>query len=714
MNAFAPLTGTMKVALLGNPNAGKSTLFNRLTGLKQKVGNFPGVTVEKKVGKCKLKTGEELEIIDLPGTYSLYPKSLDEEVVVQTLLDPQSPDQPDLILLIADASNLKRHLLLFSQIKDLGYPVILVLNLIDQAEAQGLSIDIEQVRAKFRVDAITLNAKSGKNLEELKVLIQSKLKKTRNTENGHYMVNPTFFQPQLIQAIKEEMHLPNDYLAYQYAHHYQKLPSINQEAKQHIARLVQRYGFDPVHLQSKETIARYEIIQDVLDEALHSAQAQESDSLTWSERLDQILVHQVWGYVCFFALLMLIFQAVYSWATYPMDGIEWAFGSLQELCKQYLPAGVLTDLLADGVIAGLGGIMVFIPQIAILFAFIAILEESGYMARVMFIMDKLMRKFGLNGKSVVPLISGVACAVPAIMATRNIDNWKERLITIFVTPLMSCSARLPVYIILIALIVPDQTILGVFNLQGFALMGMYLLGFVMALLSAWVMQKILKSAERSFLIMELPTYKFPNWSNIFFTILEKVKVFVLEAGKIILAMSIILWVLSSYGPPQAMEAAEKKAKALHQANPSLSLENKVASLRLEASYAGQFGKLIEPIIVPLGYDWKIGIALITSFAAREVFVSTISTIYSVGSGDENLNTIRKKMQAEINPKTGKPVFTPAVGCSLLIFYAFAMQCMSTLAIVYRETKSWKWPLLQFTYLTALAYISSFAVYQLMS
>jgi ferrous iron transport protein B len=434
-------------------------------------------------------------------------------------------------------------------------------------------------------------------------------------------------------------------------------------------------------------------------------------------RLDKVLLHKFWGFFLFLGILFLMFQAIYAWATYPMDAIDWLFGYWQETTKMYLPKGVLTDLLADGVIAGLGGIVIFIPQIAILFGLITILEESGYMARVIFMMDKLMRKFGLNGKSIVPLISGVACAIPAVMATRNIDNWKERLITIFVTPLMSCSARLPVYTILIALIIPDYFILGFINLQGLMLMGMYLLGFVMALISAWVMKKILKTPEKSFLIMEFPTYKFPRWANIGYVVVEKVKVFVWEAGKIILAISIILWVLSSYGPGNAMQQAEKQAIQRFETKTHkhpITLENQIASARLEASYIGQFGKFIEPALVPLGYDWKIGIALITSFAAREVFVGTISTIYSMGNQGDDLNTLKSRMLAEINPQTGEKRYTFAVGLSLLMFYAFALQCMSTIAIVYRETKSRKWTLIQFLYFTTLAYLSSFLVYQLFS
>ena len=425
----------------------------------------------------------------------------------------------------------------------------------------------------------------------------------------------------------------------------------------------------------------------------------------------------MWGYVIFFSLLFLIFQSIFAWAQVPMDFIDTAFAKFSSYLISVLPSGPLSSLLAEGVVPGIGGILIFIPQIAILFAFISILEESGYMARVVFMMDKVMRKFGLNGKSVVPLMSGVACAIPAIMAARTIDNWKERTITILVTPLMSCSARLPVFTIIIALIVPNQKALGFFNLQGLALMGLYLLGFVAAMVSALVIKLLIRVKERSYLIMELPPYRIPKWSNVGYTIVEKTKAFVFEAGKIILAISIILWVLASYGPGDTLNNAEarvlEESKNLRLTEEALA--DRIAAYKLEHSYAGIIGKGLEPIIKPLGYDWKIGIALITSFAAREVFVGTMATIYSIGSvSDSDTATIQQRLKAEINPETGGPRFTPAVGFSLLVFYTFAMQCMSTLAIVYRETKGWKWPLIQLTYMTALAYLSALIVYQVLS
>lgn len=703
----------MKIALVGNPNSGKSSLFNQLTGLNQKIGNFAGVTVDKKTGFCQLNTQEKVEILDLPGTYSLYPKSLDEKVVLETLINPQSEDKPDLVLVIADASNLKRNLLLFTQVKDLGLPIILVLNLVEVGEAKGIHIDTDLLQSTLGVDVVALNARTGKNIAQLKQLLSQKNQAKNQPTESNPFINTYFFAPQLIKDLKDFFQIKNDYLAFQYGQQYAQLDFLSKEQKTHVHQLIEKYQFNTIASQSKETVARYEIIDDLLKDALQKNAIQFQKD-TFSDKIDKILLHRVWGYLVFFGVLFLIFQSIFTFASYPMEWIDQSIGALQTWLKDSLPKSLLTDLLADGIIAGLGGILVFIPQIAILFAFISILEESGYMARVMFLMDKLMRVFGLNGRSVVPLISGVACAIPAIMATRNIDNWKERLITIFVTPLMSCSARLPVYTVLIALVVPNNSILGIFNLQGLALMSLYLLGFVMALVSAWVMQQIIHTSEKSFLIMELPGYKVPRWANIGLIVGEKVKIFVFEAGKMILAISIILWVMASYGPSGAMEKAEKDARNQISATQPKLLENKIAALKLEYSYAGQFGKFIEPAIAPLGFDWKIGIALITSFAAREVFVGTISTIYSVGNDNDDLNTVRKRLEAEINPKTGKKMFTPAVGFSLMVFYAFAMQCMSTIAVVHRETKGWKYPILQFIYLTALAYLSSFLVYQLLA
>jgi ferrous iron transport protein B len=699
----------LKIALLGNPNSGKSSLFNHLTGLNQKIGNFPGVTVDKKTGLSKINQQLVAEIIDLPGTYSLYPKSLDEQIVFDFLNSPNGIHYPDFLIVVVDVSNLKRNLLLFTQVRDLGFPVILALNMLDIAKRSGIDIDVEALKKELGVPVVSINARNGEGVDLLKTAISCPVHNAPDT-----FLDFSAFAPALVQEIKEKFRIKNNYLALQLAHRYKEIDSLSANEKKLIEELNTKHGFDSLLLQSKETVSRYEVIHEILAKVEKKENAEQRERL--SHKIDKVLTHKIGGYLIFFLLLFLMFQAVFAWATVPMDLIDSGIAGLNNWLKDNLPNGPLVDLLTEGLIAGLGGILIFIPQIAILFAFIAILEESGYMSRVMFLMDKIMRQFGLNGRSVVPLISSVACAVPAIMATRSIDNVKERLVTIFVTPLMSCSARIPVFTVLIGLIVPQEYIFGFLNLQGLALMGLYLLGFVAAILSAWVMSKILKTKEKSYFIMEFPTYKIPRWKNVGITLVEKVKAFVFEAGKVILAISVVLWVLASYGPVEKISKAgelaviEAKEKNLSESETN----GLVAARKLEYSYAGYFGRFIEPAIKPLGFDWKIGIALITSFAAREVFIGTMATIYSVGDRSDDSETVMEQMRKEINPDTGKPFYTVAVSFSLLIFYVFAMQCMSTLAVVYRETKGWKWPIIQFTYMTALAYVSSFIVYQLLS
>ena len=699
-----------KVALVGNPNSGKSSLFNQLTGLKQKIGNFPGVTVEKRSGITVLPDGSSMEVIDLPGIYSIYPRSLDEKIVAEILLDHHAPSTPDKIIVIADATNLKRGLLLLSQIVDIGLPTILALNMMDLVAKAGISYDIKDLAKRLGIPVIPINARMGIGLEELKKAISKPL---ACPSKSIFSIWDEAKAP--VQELRESLGVDNDYEAYQFLEQPKSLSFLSKKDQEVVNEVRERFHFFPGKFQGAETIQRYGFIQDLLNEV--TLRQTDFSWKNYSRKIDRILTHKVWGYALFFAILFLIFQSIFAWATFPMDMIDLLFANLSRYLHSVLPAGPLSSLLADGIVPGIGGIVIFVPQIAILFAFISILEESGYMARVVFLMDKLMRKFGLNGKSVVPLMSGVACAIPAIMATRTIDNWKERTITIFVTPLMSCSARLPVFTILIALIVPEQKVLGFFNLQGIALMALYLLGFVAALGSAWVMKQIIRVKERSFLIMELPTYRVPRWTNVGYTIVEKTKAFVVEAGKIIMSISIVLWVLASYGPGDNISKAREYVLAETQAAPltGKNLEDRIAAYKLEHSYAGVIGKALEPGIQPLGYDWKIGIALVTSFAAREVFVGTMATIYSIGSSaGDNAATIKTRMREEINPLTGGPRFTPAVGFSLLVFYTFAMQCMSTLAVVYRETKGWKWPLLQLCYMTGLAYVSAWIVFHVLS
>lgn len=695
------------VALLGNPNSGKSSLFNQLTGLRQKIGNFPGVTVDKKVGFCRLGGGMDIEILDLPGTYSIYPNSLDEQVVLEVLANPKNNDYPDLAVVVADASNLKRNMLLFEQISDLGVPAILALNMLDVAEESGISINSGKLSKILGIPVVELNAREGIGMEGLKHTIFNQLqhKKTH--------INPPVFDKKsekIYEEVKEKFGIENKYLALQYAAQAQKLMFLGEKEQKDLEDIVKKHDFNADKFQSAETIDRYKDISATLKEVIVEEGVKKE---TISEKIDKILLHKIWGYVIFLSILFLIFQSVFTFAEAPMDWIDKGIAFVNQFLKSHLPDGQLVSLLTDGLIAGIGGVLIFIPQIAFLFAFISILEESGYMARVVVLMDRLIRHFGMSGKSVVPLISSMACAVPAIMSARTIGSWKDRLITIMVTPLMSCSARLPIYTILIALVVPETKTLGFFNMQGIVLMGLYLLGFLSALIAGWLMKFMLKSSERSYFIMELPTYKKPRWKQVGFMILEKVKTFVFEAGKVIIAISIVLWVLASYGPSDKIQKAENRVIAENPTLDQAKLDSKIASARLENSYAGHFGKFIEPAIKPLGYDWKIGIALITSFAAREVFVGTVSTIYSIGADAENETTIKERLRNEVNSETGKPTFSIATSFSLLIFYVFAMMCMSTLAVVYRETKGWKWPIIQLIYMSVLAYVAAFVVYQVL-
>ncbi|MCC3155730.1 ferrous iron transport protein B [Hymenobacter sp. 15J16-1T3B] len=694
-----------RIALIGNPNSGKSSLFNQLTGLNQKVGNFPGVTVDRKTGSAQLTPQHRADIIDLPGTYSLYPKSLDEKVITDLLYDQAASEYPDFVVVTADASNLKRNLLLFTQLADLQLPMVLALNMMDTAEQHGIQIDVEELQRQLGVPIIPMNARKGVGVTALKIVMAQELGPPTQT-----FYEPTEELLPMIRQIRYYFNLHNDYLALHYAHQGDRLRFLSADDRAYLAELREKYHFDSIALQAQETIDRYARISELLLDVVRVTRAERNEST--SNKLDRVLTHKVWGYLIFLSILFLLFQAIFSWAAYPMDlidqGVAWLGGQVKNLGK-----GPLIDLLSDGIIAGLGGVLMFIPQIALLFAFIAVLEESGYMARVTFLMDKIMRKFGLNGKSVVPLISGMACAVPAIMSTRTIESWKDRIITIFVVPLMSCSARIPVYTVLVALVVPDEKVLGIFNLQGVVLMGLYLLGFVSAVLSAWALKTLLRAKERSFFIMEFPVYRWPRWKNVGLTIVEKVKAFVFQAGKVIVAISVLLWVLASYGPGTALDRATQQAQteaARQQLTPEQT-ENLVASYKLENSYAGVFGRSIEPVVRPLGFDWKVSIALLTSFAAREVFVGTMSTIYSVGQ-DADMSTVQDKLRAE-KDEHGQPFFTPARAASLLVFYVFAMQCVSTLATTYRETKGWTWPVLQLVYMSGLAYVLSLLTYQLL-
>ena len=676
----------IKVALIGNPNTGKTSLFNQLTGLNQKVGNYPGITVDKKEGISKLSSTRNAVITDLPGTYSINPTSLDESIVLKTLFTKNTKESPDVILVVADVENLKRNLLLFSQIKDLEIPTVLAINMVDQMEKKGITIDLSLLKRELNTEVILISARKNAGIDDVKsAIIRCHVAAKASPLCGiDHKIDPDYFTR--LKEISPNYSLYQLWLMLTQNNYPEQL---TKEEKEKL--LAYRNNISKINkYQHKETIYRYQQINKILKNTYSLDKSKATDLRS---KLDSIFTHKVFGYLFFFFLLLVIFQSIFDWATLPMDLIDGTFAEITDFAKSNLPKGVLTDLLADGIIPGIGGVLIFIPQIAILFLFIAILEETGYMSRVVFLMDKIMRRFGMNGKGVIPLISGTACAIPAIMATRTISSWKERLITILVVPFTTCSARLPVYAILISLIIPDEKIFGFLNLQGLVLLLLYALGFITAIVAAYVLNKTLKIKSKSFFVIEMPNYKLPSVKNVFFEVVEKTKSFVLGAGKIILALSVVLWFLASNGP-SSFNDVEKNTidNFVNQNLSSEELQQKIASVKLENSYIGILGKTIEPVIRPLGYDWKIGIALITSLAAREVFVGTLATIYSVGSDDENTSTIKEKMRSEVNQDTGRKRFNFPVGMSLMVFYAFAMQCLATLAIVKRETKTWKWPL----------------------
>lgn len=693
----------INVALIGNPNTGKTSVFNALTGLNQKVGNYPGITVDKKEGICKLPRGIKAHILDLPGTYSLNASSLDENVVIELLLNKNDKDFPDIAVVVTDVENLKRNLLIFTQIKDLEIPTLLVINMADRMAKKGISLDISYLEEQLKTKIALVSTRKKEGIEDLKELLINYRDISSEPCLKTTDIDPTYFSG--LQKAFPNQSLYKLWLVITQDVNFGKTDRKEIDA---VANFKTKSRGDLKRLQQKETIKRYQFINNALKKGLIVDPSQATDLRI---KLDRILTHKIWGYVIFFIVLFLMFQAVYDWATYPTDFIDESFASLADWVKTTLPSGAFTNLLSDGIIAGIGGIMVFIPPIAFLFLFIALLEESGYMSRVVFLMDRVMRRFGLSGKSVVPLISGNACAVPAVMAARNIEDWKERLITILVTPFTTCSARLPVYVIIIALVIPEGSFIGM-SFKGLTLMGLYILGFLTAIASAYILNKVLKIKSKSYFVIEMPSYKIPLFKNVAITVLEKTKTFIFEAGRIILAISIILWVLASYGPGDNFNNAKTIVKTENPSISDIELEDKIASYKLEHSYIGIIGKTIEPVIKPLGYDWKIGIGLVTSFAAREVFVGTLATIYSVGSAGEteDEDTIKSKMAAEVHAN-GTKVFTLASGISLLLFYAFAMQCMSTLAIVKRETNSWKWPMLQLVVMSTIAYIAALIAFQ---
>lgn len=698
---------SLHIALVGNPNSGKSSLFNCLTGLNQKVGNFPGVTVDKKTGTVSLAPNIDANIIDLPGSYSLYPRREDEWVSYRVMMGQDEALKADVVVVVADASNLKRNLLYCSQLIDLKIPVVIALSMMDLARSKGIKIDVASLERELGVPVVVINPRKNKGIAELKKTILLTSQQQYKAPLLDFIDNKAA-APEAINELKQHFPDLSDYAAIHYLINHENF-SFNSAMQESVEQIEVKNNFNPTKTQAEEILSRFNRIKQIMQLSVDEPGPLQKKLFT--EKLDNVLLHRKWGYLIMLGVLFLLFQSVFWLAQYPMEWIDLGFLKLNQGLSSFLPENRWTDLLLNGIVAGLNGILVFVPQIMILFGLITLLEDSGYMARISFLSDKLMRSVGLNGKSVMPMISGFACAVPAIMSARNIENKKERLLTILITPLMSCSARLPVYTILIGLVIPNKNLLGFLNLQGLVMMGLYLLGLVMALMVSYVAKWFINIKEKSFFILELPTYRSPRWSNMITTMINKAKIFVFDAGKIIMIISLILWGLSSFGPGNTMQkiTTQYEQRMAAPGADTVLLSREMQTEKLEHSYAGIMGKAIEPAIAPLGFDWKIGIALITSFAAREVFVGTMATLYSVGDGDEDL-MLKEKMKEAKRPD-GSPVFNLASGLSLMVFYVFAMQCMSTLAVVKRETKTWKWPIIQLLYMTGLAYLMSWIFYQ---
>lgn len=697
----------LHIALVGNPNSGKTSLFNALTGLNQKVGNFPGVTVDKKTGSLDLGNGLQTQLIDLPGTYSLYPRRADEWVAYKVLMNADPEIKADMVLLVADASNLKRNLLFCSQIIDLKIPVVVALTMNDLAAKKGIIIDTKGLEIELGVPVILVNPRKNKGLPELKAALAQYVKHPTALNKTDFIENKQL-APSAIEAVQSHYPALSDYAAVHYLINHENFP-LSDQMQETVEQIEIDNKFNPTKTQADEIMQRFGHIRKIMQKNVSEPDPLEQKH--FSDKLDDILLHRTWGYIILLAVLFLLFQSVFWLAQFPMNAIETIFKQFAGWLATTLAPGWFEDLLVNGIVAGMSGIFVFIPQIMILFGIITILEDTGYMARISFLSDRVMRKVGLNGKSVMPMISGFACAVPAIMSARNIENKKERLLTILVTPLMSCSARLPVYTILISLVISNKYYFGFLSLQGLVMMGLYLLGVVMALIVSYIMKWVIKIQEKSFFILELPIYRAPRWANVGITMVEKAKIFVTDAGKIIMIISVLLWFLSSHGPGERIKNVEAKYATLIQQHPEDNkiLTKQLSSEKLQNSYAGILGKSIEPAIRPLGYDWKIGIAIISSIAAREVFVGTMATLYSVEENDDS--SLRQKLQGAKHTD-GSKVYTLPAAVSLMIFYVLAMQCMSTLAVVKRETKSWKWPVFQFFYMTGLAYVMSLLVYQI--
>ena len=698
----------IKVALIGNPNVGKTSIFNLLTGMNQHVGNYPGVTVDKKVGFCKLSQIINARIYDLPGTYSTNPNSMDEKVAVSCLLDRDDIDFPDVVVVVADVENLKQNLYLFTQIKDFGIPTILAINMADRMKPRGITIDIPALEAALHTRIALVSTRQKTGIEELKELIINYKKLSLETLVDIARIDPPFFS-----SLKEKF--PNEELGKLWMVISQNFEVVGALRKVEIQKENIKTEAEIKRMQQRETILRYQVINNALKDTYKVT------AVGTRAFLDKILLHKVWGYVIFMAILLLIFQVIFYVSEYPKGWIESALGWVGEWLSGILPEGSLTSLLVDGVIPGLTAVVSFVPQIALLFFFISLLEESGYMSRVVFLMDRIMRPFGLNGKGTIPLISGAACAIPAVMATRTIESWRERLIAILVTPFITCSARLPIYLIIIKLVIPQGNYFF-FDNQAVALFALYMLGVFMAIFSAWLLSKflVLKHTIKTHFIIEMPTYKVPLARNVLLTVYEKSKAFVVNAGKIIFFMTVLIWFLQTHGLSEKYHNAETHTEqmAAQYGWDEDQKEHYLLSYRTENSLLGNMGKFVEPVFRPLGYDWKISIAVLGSFAARETFVSTLATIYSLGEvdveeGEAEQRTVITRLQEEMRPD-GTPMFNLATGVSILLFFASAMQCISTFAIVRKETNSWKWAIIQWLFMTGFAYLSAFAAYQILS
>ena len=689
----------LRVAIIGNPNTGKTTLFNALTGLRQRVGNFAGVTVERVEGGFKSPDGRRVLVLDLPGSYSLSAGSPDEQVALEVLLGRDADRwRPDVVLVVVDASHLERNLFLASQVIELGVPVVVALNQFAIAEAEGLRIDVPELIHALGVPIVPTVAKRGEGLEPLKraltiaAALPAPARRFSLPEPAQEALAPleACLVADGLSATAARMEALRLLGLQRVGPHLEQVPGLS-DAIRTASDELRSVGFVPTRLESE---LRYAWIAQVVERTVTQARAVTGNV---SDQIDRFALHRVWGPVIFLALMLLVFQAVFSWATPLMDGIEALIAAVGGLIGAQLPAGDLRSLVVDGVFAGVGSVLVFLPQIAILFAFIGILEHSGYMARAAFLMDRVMRTVGLHGKSFIPMLSGYACAVPGIMATRTIEDPKDRLATIMVVPLMSCSARLPVYTLLIGAFVPATTIIPGLTLQGATMLIMYLLGTVVALAVAAVFKRTLLKGPVRPMILELPPYRVPSLASLGVSVVQRCQLFLQRAGTVILALSIVLWAMATY--PKSPD------------DPSLPLERQQEQ-QLAHSVLGRIGHGIEPVVRPLGYDWKIGVSIAASFAAREVFVSTMGTIYGVGSESEQALTTR--LQSEVDPLTGRRAYTPLIAIGLMVFYVFALMCMSTIAVTVREAGGgrigWQWAGLQFAYMLGLAYGAAWLVY----